>query len=96
VVDLAAVQAGILIAQQARQGASMDMSNLLEKIAVVAVTLLIWMVAAHLRPGYEERTGRGTATAIVQVKGAGPREVKSIPQPTSSANPTVPSKVRAS
>jgi hypothetical protein len=74
----------------------MNMSNLLEKIAVVAVTLLIWMVAARLRPGYEERTGRRTATAIVQVKGAGPREVKSIPRPTSSANPTVPSKVRAS
>jgi hypothetical protein len=69
------------------------MLKIIEKIAVIAVTLLIWMVAAHLRPSYEERTGRGTAT--VQAK-AGSRDVKRAPQRTSSTSPTAPSKLRAS
>jgi hypothetical protein len=70
------------------------MSKLIEKIAVIAVTLLIWMLAAHLRPSYEERTGRGMAP--VQAKNAGSREAKADPQRISAVSPAVFSKFRPS
>jgi len=70
------------------------MSKLIEKIAVIAVTLLIWMVAARLRPSYEERTGR--VTAMVQAKAAGPREGKPVPQRSSSVSSTIPAKTPVS
>jgi hypothetical protein len=48
------------------------MSKLLEKIAVIAVTLLIWMMAVNSRAIHQEQKGRAPAAAR-QAKAAEPR-----------------------
>jgi hypothetical protein len=72
------------------------MSKLLEKIAVIAVTLLIWMMAVNSRSIHQERRGRASATALqakarepgtrITVIPPRPASIHSVPSPRTDAS----------